>query len=73
MYSLIYVKCQWRLSVFISSLREHCLIRMRDGDLLTSKENGYWHYLFDLLLNADLNYCPSALIMSRGVEILVDG
>jgi hypothetical protein len=57
----------------LTSLREHCLIRMRDGDLLTSKENGYWHYMFDLLLNSDLNHCPSALILNRGVEILIDG
>ena len=54
----------------IASLKEHHNIRMRDGDLLTSKQNGYWHYLFDMKLNLALNATPSSIIFKRGFEFL---
>jgi len=38
----------------VASLKEHHAIRMRDGDILTSKQNSYWHYVFDLALNQQL-------------------
>ena len=56
----------------LASLGEHHSIRMMDSDLLTSKQNAYWHYLFDLTLNQQLNRCSSALIFKRGLEFLLE-
>jgi hypothetical protein len=53
----------------ISSLEDHS-VRMRDGDILTSKQNPYWHYIFDLKLNKAMNSVPSKLIFRRGHEFL---
>ena len=54
----------------LASLEEHHSIRLRDGDILTSKQNGYWHYIFDLKLNRAMNSVPSKLIFRRGLEFL---
>ena len=56
----------------IASLQEHNSIRMKDGDLLTSKQNTYWHYLFDLVLNQQLLRCSSSLVLKRGLEFLLE-
>jgi hypothetical protein len=54
----------------LASLQEHHDIRIRDGDMLTSKENAYWHYMFDVMLNSQLNHCSSKLVFKRGLEFL---
>ena len=46
----------------IASLNEHHAIRMKDGDLLCSKQNCYWHYVFDLSLNQQLTTSSSKLV-----------
>ena len=56
----------------LASLAEHHSIRMMDSNLLTSKQNAYWHYLFDLTLNQQLNRCSSALVFKRGLEFLLE-
>ena len=56
----------------IAPLNQHHAIRMRDGDILTSKENVYWHYLFDITLNQQLNRCSSKLVLKRGLEFLLE-
>ena len=45
---------------------------MRDGDLLTSKESGIWHCMFDLKLNALLQHTSSKLVFNRGFEFLLE-
>ena len=52
------------------SLNEHHAIRMKDADLLTSKQNSYWHYVFDLSLNQQLTKSSSKMIFKRGLEHL---
>lgn len=56
----------------MASLDQHIHIRLRDGDVLTSRENSYWHYLFDLKLNSALNSGTSELIFKRGFEFLAE-
>jgi hypothetical protein len=56
----------------MASLSDHHNIRMLDGDILTSRENIYWHYFFDLKLNMFMNVVPSKLVFKRGLEILDD-
>jgi len=56
----------------LASVVEHLNVRNRDGDKLTSREYGYWHYCFDLLLNSSLNRAPSALVFQRGFEFLAE-
>lgn len=56
----------------IASLREHQAIRLKDGDLITSKQNSYWHYLFDLSLNQQLSNFSSKLVFQRGLEFLLE-
>jgi hypothetical protein len=56
----------------LASLREHFYVRIRDGDILTRKENAYWHYMFDVMLNAELNHNSSKLAIKRGVEFLLE-
>ena len=56
----------------ITSLQEHNAIRMKDADIITSKQHGYWHYLFDLILNQQLNRCSSSLVLKRGLEFLLE-
>jgi hypothetical protein len=53
----------------LASLKEHHYVRLHDGDILTSRESGYWHYLFDVKLNSELNRAPSKLVFKRGLEI----
>lgn len=57
---------------FLASAAEHYLLRMKDGDLLTSKENIYWHYLFDISLNTKLQNNSSVLVFKRGFEFLLE-
>ena len=57
----------------VASLAEHEWVRLRDGCLLTSKQNPYWHYLFDLKLNNCLNHATSKLVFKRGLEFLLEG
>ena len=56
----------------LASLAEHHSIRMMDSNLLASKQNAYWHYLFDLTLNQQLNRCSSGLVFKRGLEFLLE-
>ena len=56
----------------IASLQEHNSIRMKDGDLLTSKQNTYWHFLFYLILNQQLLRGSSSLVLKRGLEFLLE-
>jgi hypothetical protein len=56
----------------LASLAEHHAIRIRDGNILTSRENGYWHYMFDVMLNSRLNRCSSKLVFKRGVEFILE-
>jgi hypothetical protein len=56
----------------VAPMTEHRDVRIRDGDILTSRENGYWHYLFDLKLNTDLNKASSQLVFKRGLEFLLE-
>jgi len=57
----------------LASLNDHHVVRLRDGDILTSRESVYWHYMFDVKLNAALNHAPSKLVFKRGLEVLDDG
>ena len=57
----------------LAPLLEHHHVRLRDGDILTSREANYWHYLFDVKLTTALNRVPSKLVFKRGLEILEDG
>ena len=57
---------------FLAPSAEHYLIRMKDGDLLTSKEHIYWHYLFDVKLNSKLKNNSSTLVFKRGFEFLLE-
>ena len=54
----------------IASIDEHIRIRLCDGDILTSRESPYWHYIFDLKVNAALNVATSNLVFQRGFEFL---
>ena len=54
----------------MASILNHLDIRIRDGDILTSRESGYWHFMFDLKLNMALNRAPSRLVFKRGLEFL---
>jgi len=56
----------------IADLSQHQYVRIRDGDILTSRECGYWHYMFDLQLNTQLNSVPAAAVMRRGPEFLLE-
>lgn len=49
---------------------EHNYVRIGDGDSLTSKENGYWHYMFDMIVKSRLNCNLSMLVLNPGVEFL---
>ena len=64
------LNCQSNSFVNIASADEHQWICMRDGCLLTSRQNNYWHYLFDLKLNTCLNHATSRLVFKRGLEFL---
>jgi len=57
---------------WLAPAAEHYLIRMKDGDLLTSKEYIYWHYLFDVKLNSKLKHDSSVLVFKRGFEFLLE-
>jgi Helitron helicase-like domain at N-terminus/PIF1-like helicase len=54
----------------IASALQHQDVRIRDGDLLTCRESGYWHYMFDLKLNMSLNTVPSKVVFRRGLEFI---
>jgi hypothetical protein len=54
----------------IASITQHQYIRIRDGDILTSRESPYWHYMFDVKLNAKLNKVPSRIVFKRGLEAM---
>jgi len=54
----------------LASVSQHQYVRMRDGDILTSRESPYWHFLFEVALNTSLNKVPSKLVYNRGLEIL---
>ena len=56
----------------IESIEQHNSNGMKDGDILTSKQNTYWHYLFDLILNKQLNRCSSGLVLKRGLEFMLE-
>ena len=58
--------------VNIASVDKHQWIRLRDRCLLTSRQNNYWHYLFDLKLNTCLNHATSRLVFKRGLEFLLE-
>jgi hypothetical protein len=62
------LNCSSPLVPGFASLKEHHMIRMRDGDILTSRENPYWHYLFDLKLNTQLIRASSRMVFKRGLE-----
>ena len=66
------LNCQSNSFLNIASVDEHLWVRMRDGCLLTSRQNNYWHYLFDVKLNTCLNHAPSRLIFKRGLEFLLE-
>jgi hypothetical protein len=66
------LNCSDQSDYGLASLSEHHAIRIRDGDVLTSKENGYWHYLFDIMLNGQLNRSSSKMVFKRGVEFLLE-
>ena len=56
----------------LASLAEHLHVRLRDGDVLTAKENCYWHYVFDILLNNALCGTSAQLVFRRGLEFLAE-
>ena len=56
----------------LASVSEHMYVRMRDGTLLTSMENAYWQYVFDLKLNTMLNHASSKMVFRRGLEFLLE-
>lgn len=56
----------------LASLADHTFVRLRDGCLLTAKENAYWHYLFDLKLNTALCHASSRMVFKRGLEFLLE-
>lgn len=56
----------------LASLADHTFVRIRDGCLLTARENGYWHYLFDLKLNTALCNASSKMVFKRGLEFLLE-
>ena len=56
----------------LASLAEHLHIRLRDGDVLTAKENCYWHYVFEILLNSALCGTSAQFVFRRGLEFLAE-
>lgn len=56
----------------VASVADHIYVRLRDGCLLTAKENAYWHYLFDLKLNTALCHASSKMVFKRGLEFLLE-
>jgi predicted GIY-YIG superfamily endonuclease len=64
------LNCSQKPATGIATLDQHLYVRMRDGDILTSRENGYWHFVFDLRLNKALNRVPSNVVLKHGLELL---
>ena len=52
----------------LAPVSEHIFVRLRDGCLLTTKENAYWHYLFHHKLNKLLNHSSSKMVFKHCLE-----
>jgi hypothetical protein len=66
---LYYVEAD-RMYRFLYSLEQHLLVRLKDGDLATSRNWNYMHWAFNCLLNQKLQFNSSRNVVRRGLEFL---
>lgn len=52
----------------LASLHDHIAVRLRDNDLLSSHDDPYLHWLFDVFINESLNRNSSAVLVRKGLE-----
>ncbi|CAG0902447.1 unnamed protein product [Cyprideis torosa] len=60
----------YRAARSLWSKSEHLLVRVKDGDLATSRNWNYLHFAFNCLLNQQLQYNSSRNVVRRGLEFL---
>ena len=59
-----------RLPGRLASVQDHLLVRLLDDSLLTSHDQLYLHWAFDVLINHQLNHNSATVVVRKGLEHL---